>query len=94
MGQTTKLGLALLLLAAVVTLAMAPASGSVPPDIKKGAKLAWLQTARATNSILQGNLIVSDRHFEARYPSASGFSTFLVDVPPDGSVARKSATKR
>ena len=36
-----------------------------------------------SNSILQGNLIISDRHFEARYPSASGFSTFLIDAPPD-----------
>lgn len=35
------------------------------------------------NSILQGNLIISARHFQRRYPSAGGFSTLLIDAPGD-----------
>ncbi len=35
------------------------------------------------NSILQGNLLVSTRHFEERFPSTSGFSRFLIDAPTD-----------
>ncbi len=33
------------------------------------------------DSILQGNLLIADRHMRARFPSASGFRMFLVDAP-------------
>ena len=36
--------------------------------------------ATVANSILQGNLVVSSRHLERRFPSTSGFNVFLVEV--------------
>ncbi|MCR9246902.1 MAG: FtsX-like permease family protein [bacterium] len=36
-----------------------------------------------TDSILQGNLLIADRHLRRRFPSASGFRMFLVDTPPE-----------
>jgi ABC-type antimicrobial peptide transport system permease subunit len=33
------------------------------------------------NSILQGSLVVSTRHFERRFPSTSGFNMFLIEAP-------------
>ena len=33
------------------------------------------------DSILQGNLLIADRHMRARFPSASGFRMFLIDAP-------------
>ena len=35
------------------------------------------------NSILQGNLVIADRHLRERFPSASGFRMFLIDAPAD-----------
>ncbi len=37
-------------------------------------------------SVLQGNLIISDRHFLRFFPSSSGASVYLVDVMPGGTV--------
>jgi ABC-type antimicrobial peptide transport system permease subunit len=34
-------------------------------------------------SILQGSLIVSEKNFIARFPSSSGYRTFLIDAPAD-----------
>lgn len=36
------------------------------------------------NSILQGNLVISEDHFEARFPSVAGHRMFLIDAPTDG----------
>ncbi len=36
-----------------------------------------------SNSILQGNLVVAADRFEKRFPSASGYRMFLIDVPVD-----------
>lgn len=33
------------------------------------------------DSILQGNLVISDRHMLERFPSASGYRMFLIDAP-------------
>ena len=33
------------------------------------------------DSILQGNLVISDRHMRERFPSASGYRMFLIDAP-------------
>ncbi len=33
------------------------------------------------NSILQGNLVVDEERLKARFPSASGYRTFLIDTP-------------
>lgn len=35
------------------------------------------------NSILQGNLIIDEAAFVAKYPSESGYRTFLIDAPAD-----------
>ena len=35
------------------------------------------------DSILQGNLLIADRHMQARFPSSSGFRMFLVDAPAE-----------
>jgi len=37
-------------------------------------------------SVLQGNLVISDRHFLRFFPSSSGASVYLVDVKPGASV--------
>jgi ABC-type lipoprotein release transport system permease subunit len=37
--------------------------------------------ATVADSILQGNLIISDRHMLERFPSASGYRMFLIDAP-------------
>jgi len=37
--------------------------------------------AGLANSIFQGNIIISDSHFSARYPSISGKRMFLIDTP-------------
>jgi len=36
------------------------------------------------NSILQGSLVISERHFIEKFPSASGFRVFLMDSMPEG----------
>ncbi|MBK8977235.1 MAG: FtsX-like permease family protein [Planctomycetes bacterium] len=33
------------------------------------------------DSILQGNLVVAERHLEERFPSATGYRMFLIDAP-------------
>ena len=35
------------------------------------------------NSILQGGLIISERNFVKRFPSAAGYRAFLIDAPPE-----------
>ena len=35
------------------------------------------------NSILQGNLVVSEQQLQDRFPSASGYRMFLIDAAPD-----------
>jgi ABC-type antimicrobial peptide transport system permease subunit len=37
-------------------------------------------------SVLQGNMIISDRYFLRFFPSSSGASVYLIDVMPGGSV--------
>ncbi|MCB9891440.1 MAG: ABC transporter permease [Planctomycetes bacterium] len=37
--------------------------------------------ATLQNSILQGNLIIAESHFERLFPSASGYPWFLIDAP-------------
>ena len=45
-------------------------------------------------SVLQGNLIISDRHFLRFFPSSSGASVYLVDVEPGASVDPKNDLTR
>ena len=39
------------------------------------------------DSILQGGLVISEEQFVRRFPSASGYRSFLIDVPAGGSGA-------
>jgi putative ABC transport system permease protein len=39
--------------------------------------------AALSDTILQGDLVIAERHFEARFPSQSGHRRLLVDVPPE-----------
>lgn len=39
--------------------------------------------AALAGSVLQGNLIISEDEFTARYPGEAGYRFFLVDAPPD-----------
>ncbi|MAF67705.1 MAG: hypothetical protein CMJ84_18880 [Planctomycetes bacterium] len=43
--------------------------------------------AAVASSILQGNLVISERAFEERFPSQSGHRMFLVDAPPERAAA-------
>jgi ABC-type antimicrobial peptide transport system permease subunit len=36
------------------------------------------------NSILQGSLVISERNFIEKFPSASGYRVFLMDAIPEG----------
>ncbi|MBS3734862.1 MAG: ABC transporter permease [Phycisphaerae bacterium] len=38
--------------------------------------------AGLANSILQGSVVIAERHFVARYPNVEGYRMFLIDVPP------------
>lgn len=49
---------------------------------ERGAEFDVRIVATVADSILQGNLLIADRHMRARFPSSSGFRMFLVDAPP------------
>lgn len=40
--------------------------------------------ATVADSILQGSLVISERHFRRRFPAESGWRMLLVDAPPQG----------
>ena len=42
-----------------------------------------LLVGAVANSILQGNVLISEKNFISAYPDAEGFQGFLVDCPPD-----------
>ncbi|HCY43180.1 MAG TPA: hypothetical protein DHV48_17900 [Prolixibacteraceae bacterium] len=44
------------------------------------------------NSIFQGNVLISDEHFNRAFPSVSGSNVFLIDVPDTTSVAAELQT--
>lgn len=46
------------------------------------------------NSILQGNLVVAEKHLQARFPSASGYRMFLIDAPEQRAPAIASSLSR
>jgi ABC-type antimicrobial peptide transport system permease subunit len=46
--------------------------------------------ASVANSILQGNFLISDKHFLERFPSAGGYRMFLIDAPSN-TVAQTAA---
>ncbi|MCS1409664.1 MAG: hypothetical protein M2R45_02848 [Verrucomicrobia subdivision 3 bacterium] len=47
----------------------------------KGGPFEIVLVGGVANSILQGNLIISEKRFVERYPHESGYRTFLIDAP-------------
>jgi ABC-type antimicrobial peptide transport system permease subunit len=54
----------------------------------EGKELKLKLVGGLTNSVFQGNVIISDRHFNQAFPDISGSNIFLVDVADTSSVAR------
>jgi ABC-type antimicrobial peptide transport system permease subunit len=46
------------------------------------------------NSVLQGNLVIAERDFVARFPSEGGYRMFLIDAPADRAEAASKALSR
>lgn len=52
------------------------------PDLdERGQKIRFRIVGGVANSILQGNLIIDEDVFAARFPSQSGYRSFLIDGP-------------
>ncbi|MBM3822387.1 MAG: ABC transporter permease [Verrucomicrobia bacterium] len=50
---------------------------------EKGRPFRLLLVGAVSGSILQGQLVISEKHFLDRFPSATGYRMFLVDAPSD-----------
>jgi predicted lysophospholipase L1 biosynthesis ABC-type transport system permease subunit len=50
--------------------------------------------ATVASSILQGSLVIDERHFQERFPSESGYRAFLIDAPPERAEAVAAALTR
>jgi putative ABC transport system permease protein len=48
---------------------------------ERGRKFKIKLVGAIQNSILQGNLIISEKHFIERFPNESGYRMFLIDAP-------------
>ncbi len=62
-----------------------------PEPDERGRPVRLRLVGAVANSILQGNLIIAEDEFTARFPSEAGYRYFLVDAPTDR-VADVSAT--
>jgi ABC-type antimicrobial peptide transport system permease subunit len=51
---------------------------------ERGRPLKLRLVAALANSMLQGNLVIAENAFTARFPSATGYQLFLVDAPAGG----------
>jgi putative ABC transport system permease protein len=49
---------------------------------ERGRKFKIKLVGAIQNSILQGNLIISEKNFIERFPNESGYRMFLIDAPP------------
>lgn len=54
---------------------------TVPYVDERGNEFKLRLVGAVANSILQGNLIIAEEEFVKRFPSESGYRTFLLDVP-------------
>ena len=50
---------------------------------ERGSAFAVRLVAGLANSVLQGNLVISEDHLIEKYPSLSGYRLFLIDAPAD-----------
>ncbi|OPZ97554.1 MAG: FtsX-like permease family protein [Planctomycetes bacterium ADurb.Bin412] len=57
---------------------------------ERGEHFQILLAGAIKKTMLQGSLIISERNFTARFPSAQGYQVFLIDTPPaaTGSTAK------
>lgn len=56
---------------------------SLPYTDERGREFQVRIVGTIANSILQGNLVVSEQNLQERYPSESGYRMFLIDAAPD-----------
>jgi hypothetical protein len=54
---------------------------------RRARKFVPLRSSTSSQTILQGGLIISERNFIKRFPSASGHRVLLVDAAPENSAA-------
>ena len=50
---------------------------------ERGRRFKVRLVGAVANSILQGNLLIAEDEFVARFPSETGFRMFLIDAPPE-----------
>jgi hypothetical protein len=72
---------------------------NAPPDTvvlqdERGRPFKLRLIGGLANSMFQGNLIISERHFLEKFPGESGFRMFLLDVPSNGLGAVSAALSR
>jgi len=56
---------------------------TLPYTDERGHRFRLRLVGILTGSVLQGSLLVSERRFEARFPSEAGYRAFLVDAPAE-----------
>ena len=61
---------------------------------ERGRPLKLRLVAALANSLLQGNLVIAEDAFVARFPSATGYQFFLVDAPTAGADRAADELKR
>jgi ABC-type lipoprotein release transport system permease subunit len=55
----------------------------IPYTDERGREFKLRLVGAVANSILQGNLLIAEEEFIARFPSATGYQMFLIDAPAD-----------
>jgi len=58
---------------------------------ERGRRLRVRLVAEIAGSVLQGNLLISERRFREHFPSATGYRAFLIDAPQETAPAASEA---
>ncbi len=58
---------------------------------ERGEHFQILLAGAIKKTMLQGSLIISERNFTARFPSAQGYQVFLIDTPPTAAAGTAKA---
>lgn len=61
--------------------------GVLDYEDERGRKFKIRIVGAVANSILQGNLVIAERHFIERFPTEAGYRMFLVDAPSNNAEA-------
>ncbi|MFW6108457.1 MAG: FtsX-like permease family protein [bacterium] len=67
---------------------------TIPYTDERGRPFQLRLVGVLTNSVLQGSLLISEEHFEKRFPSEAGYRMFLIDVPEERREAVSQALSR